>query len=262
MTAAGKFESGYSTVNGMNMYYQIHGTGETPLVLVHGGGSTIETTFGNILPFFAQNRKVIAMDLQAHGRSGDRAGGVTFEQDADDVAALLRNLNIGQADFLGFSNGGTTVLQIGIRHRELVRKLVTVAACVKRAGLMPGFFEFMRGASLENMPVPLQEAYLEVAENREGLQVMHDKDRDRMLDFQDVPDETLQSIEAPALVIVGNQDVVTIAHTIETAGLLSKAELVVLPGVHGACIGEICSFQEGSKMPELTAYMVEEFLNR
>lgn len=256
------YKSGHENVNGLKMYYQIHGSGDIPLVLLHGGGSTIETTFGNIIPFFAQNRKVIGVDLQAHGRTSDREAGVTFEQDADDVVTLLQNLGFEKADFLGFSNGGSSVMQIAIRHPHMVRKLVAVAACWKREGLISGFFEFMETASLDNMPLPLQTAFLEVAENKDGLQAMHDKDRDRMRAFTDWPEGKIGSIQAPALIIAGNQDVITIDHAVETAKLIPHAELVILPGIHGACLGEICTARAGSKMPEFTALMIGEFLDK
>src|SRR6476661_685312 len=90
---AGKF----ADVNGLKMYYEVRGTGE-PLVLIHGGGSTIETSFARVMPLFAKTRKVIAVERQAHGRTADRATAATFEQDADDIAALLKQLNIKQAD--------------------------------------------------------------------------------------------------------------------------------------------------------------------
>src|SRR5690606_35010203 len=80
------FKSGYSDVNGLKMYYEIYGEGK-PLVLIHGGGSTIQTTFGRVIPLLAKHRKLIAVELQGHGRTSDREAGVTFEQDADDIAA-------------------------------------------------------------------------------------------------------------------------------------------------------------------------------
>lgn len=92
------FKSGYSDVNGLKMYYEIYGDGK-PLVLIHGGGSTIQTTFGRVIPLFAKSRKVIAVELQAHGRTSDRNTDLSFEQDADDVATLLKNINIDKADF-------------------------------------------------------------------------------------------------------------------------------------------------------------------
>src|SRR4051794_13125046 len=109
------YPSGYSEVNGLNMYYEIHGKGE-PLVLIHGGGSTIETSFGRIIPTLTKHRQIIAVELQAHGRTNDRNTELSFEQDADDVVGLLENLTIGKADFLGFSNGGSTVIEILLRH--------------------------------------------------------------------------------------------------------------------------------------------------
>ncbi|HVK62194.1 MAG TPA: hypothetical protein VM432_11615, partial [Bdellovibrionales bacterium] len=85
-------KSGYADVNGIQMYYEIHGdAGGTPLVLIHGGGSSIDVTWSKMLPLLSANRKVIAVDEQAHGRSGDRNAPVSFEQTADDDAALLKS---------------------------------------------------------------------------------------------------------------------------------------------------------------------------
>src|ERR1700733_14941843 len=97
------FTRGYSEVNGLKMYYEIHGEGK-PLVLIHGGGSTIQTSFGNIIPLLAKHRQIVAVELQAHGRTNDRDTDLTFKQDADDVAAVLNDLKIPKADILGFSN--------------------------------------------------------------------------------------------------------------------------------------------------------------
>src|SRR5215471_17134424 len=151
----------YANVNGIKMYYEIHGEGK-PLVLIHGGGSTIETTFGKVLPLLAKKYKVIAVELQAHGHTSDRNAPETFEQDADDVAALLQLLNISKASIFGFSNGGTTAMQIAIRHPQVVDKLVIASGAYQREGFIPGFFEGMQHASLENMPRPLQDAFLKI----------------------------------------------------------------------------------------------------
>src|SRR5690606_41993915 len=87
------------------------------------------------LPWLAQDRQLIAVELQAHGRTNDRDADLTFEQDADDIAALLKTLNIEKSDFMGFSNGGTTALQIAIRHPKIVRKLILCSALAKRNGV-------------------------------------------------------------------------------------------------------------------------------
>lgn len=257
-----KFSSGYASVNGLKMYYEIHGEGGMPLVLIHGGGSTIETTFGNILPSLTCFGMIIALELQAHGRTGDRNNELSFEQDADDVAGLLDFLKIEKADIFGFSNGGNTAMQVAIRHPEKVNKLIIASAFYKREGFMPGFFEGMEHASLENMPVPLKEAYLKVAPVKSHLQEMHDKDRDRMRRVKDWTDESLQSIKAKTLLIVGDHDVVTTEHTVKMSHLIPNASLMVLPGVHGSFIGEVCTVKKGSKIPEMIVEVVEEFLKR
>ncbi|MGZ4001722.1 MAG: alpha/beta fold hydrolase, partial [Mucilaginibacter sp.] len=158
--------SGYAPINGLQMYYEIHGEGKMPLVLIHGGGSTIETTFAVTLPLFATHRRVIAVEMQAHGRTADRDVPESFEQDADDVAALLKYLKIDKADFFGFSNGGTTTLQLAIRHPEMVNKIVNLAGAYQREGFFTGFFDGFEGATLDSMPGPLKEAFLKVTPDK------------------------------------------------------------------------------------------------
>lgn len=254
--------SGHAAVNGINMYYEIYGKGDMPLVLIHGGGSTIEVTFGNILPYLAANNKIIAVELQAHGRTSDRDAPESFEQDADDVAALLKHLNIAKTNILGFSNGGTTALQIAIRHPQLVNKIVVIAGSYKRDGFITGFFDFMKTATFESMPQPLKDAYLKVTPNQAGLLTMFNKDKQRMIDFKDISDTDISSIKAPALFIVADKDVITIPHTMAMAKLINGAELAVLPGIHGEALGEATSYKAGSKVPQATAIVVQEFLDK
>ncbi|MBI2429543.1 MAG: alpha/beta hydrolase [Ignavibacteriales bacterium] len=256
-------KTGYAPVNGLTMYYEIHGAdnGKPPLVLIHGGGSTITTTFGRVLPLFAQHRKVIAVELQGHGHTADIGRSETFEQDADDVTALLKELNITQADFFGFSNGGSTTLQIAIRHPTIARKLVVASAIFKRDGMSPQFWEWMKNASLENMPAQLKEAYLNVAPNPEDLIKMHDKDAKRMVEFTDWQDDDIRSIKSPTLVINGDADVVRPEHAMKMFRLLPNAKLAILPGGHGEYIGEIMTAKMESKLPEMTVTLIEEFLD-
>lgn len=254
------FTSGYAPVNGIKMYYEIYGEGKIPLVLIHGGGSTIQSNFGNVIPMLSENRKIIAMDLQAHGRTEDRDTPVSFEQDADDIAALLTHLGIDKADFFGFSNGGNTAMKIGMRHPEIVNKLVIASSFYQRNGLPPGFFEGMKNASLENMPTPLKEAFLDVNPDKKGLQTMHDKDKERVLRFKDWKDEALQSIKAPSLILIGDRDIVLPEHAAKMSRMIPNARLMILPANHGSYIAEICTVQENSKTPEATIILIEEFL--
>ena len=252
--------TGYAPVNGLDMYYEIHGSGTMPLVLIHGGGSTIETSFGNLLPLLSGCGKLIAVELQAHGRTNDRDAPESFEQDADDVAGLLKYLKVDKANFLGFSNGGSTAMQFAIRHPAMVNKLIVVAGAYKRDGFIPGFFDGFKNATLANMPKPLQTAYLKVAPNKNHLQVMFDKDVARMVNFKDWSDDIIKSIKAPVLFMIAQHDVITVEHTIQMSRLIKDAQLVVLPGNHGAFIGEAGASKD-SKLPMITATLVEEFLN-
>jgi pimeloyl-ACP methyl ester carboxylesterase len=252
--------SGYVPVNGLNMYYEIHGKG-TPLVLIHGGGSTIQTTFGQVLHFFAKNRLVIAVELQGHGHTPDIDRPETFEQDADDVAAVLKYLEIGNADFFGFSNGGSTTMKIAMRHPELVRKIVLGSSFFEREALPPQFWEYMTKTTLKDMPPLLKEEYLKVAPDSNGLIRMFEKDRNRMLEFKDWKAEDIRSIKAPAFIISGDQDVVSPEHAVKLYRLFAHADLYITPGVHGAYIGEITTGMEKSKLPEQTVLLIEDFLN-
>jgi pimeloyl-ACP methyl ester carboxylesterase len=252
--------SGYAPVNGLKMYYEIHGGNGLPLVLIHGGGSTIGSSFGKLIPLLAPQFKLLAVELQAHGRTSDREGPESFIQDADDVAALLKFLKIDKANFLGFSNGGTTALQIAIRHPDLVNKIVVVSANYKKEGMVPGFFEGFQNATLDDMPFALKAAFLEVTPDQSRLRVMFEKDVERMVQFTDMDDAALKSIKVPALLAVGDRDVVTTAHVLKMSQLIQESRLVVLPGTHGSFIGEATEMNEG-KLPAVFATLVQEFLS-
>jgi pimeloyl-ACP methyl ester carboxylesterase len=256
-----KSQSGhYADVNGLKLYYEVHGNGY-PLILLHGGGSTIESTFGRILPLLAKRHRIIAVELQAHGRTKDIDRTPGYEQDADDVAALCSQLKIEKADFIGFSNGGADCIQIAIRHPRFVNKLVLASSPYKRSGMQPGFFENMEKASFEEMPQPLKDAYLKVNSDQKGLLTMFNRDATRMRNFKDIPDSLIHAIQSPAFVINGDKDVVLTSNALELSQLLPHAQLAILPGGHGDYIGEICSPTPQSKLPELTVEMIEEFLS-
>jgi pimeloyl-ACP methyl ester carboxylesterase len=128
---AAKVDSGYAPVNGLKMYYEIYGSGE-PLVLIHGGVGAIEM-YAPILPVLAKDHKVIAVDLQAHGRTADIDRPLSYELMADDVAALLKYLKIDKSDVMGYSLGGGVALQTVIRHPEVVTKLCLFLPLTKAA---------------------------------------------------------------------------------------------------------------------------------
>lgn len=253
-------QSGYAPVNGIKMYYEIHGEGK-PLVLIHGGGSTIETSFETILPLLAETYKVIAVELQAHGHTSDREAPESFQQDANDVVTLLQHLKINKASFLGFSNGGQTAMQIGISYPNIVDKLIITSAFYKRNGAMEGLFENLEKATINDMPAVYKEAYLKINNDTAALQNMFEKDRARMVAFKDWSEEEVASIKAPTLIIAGNEDVVTPEHAVEMKRKIPNSKLLLLPGNHGSFIGERMTMKENSKLPLLTVEVIGEFLS-
>jgi len=263
-----KTDSGYAPVNGIKMYYKVHYPVEQerhpgiPIILIHGGGSTIQTSFSKILPMLAAHYEIIAVELQGHGHTSDRHAAESFEQDANDVAALLSYLKISKANILGFSNGGHTAMQIGISYPGIVNKLILISCFYRRDGAIAGFFDRMPSATLDNMPGPLKTAYLQAHNYPTGLQTMFAKDKERMVHFKDWPDEQLQAITSSTLIIVGDQDVVTPEHAVKMTKIIPHARLMVLPGTHGSFIGEVCTAIEGSKIPEATVSIIAEFLDK
>jgi pimeloyl-ACP methyl ester carboxylesterase len=254
--------AGYADVNGIHMYYELHGCpGAVPLVLLPGGGSTIESTFSKILPFLSRGRCVIAVEEQAHGRTSDRDTPLRFETSADDVAALLKHLHVARADIFGFSNGASVGLQIVIRHPEVVRKLVFASSLAKKDGAYPQLWSLIDSASLETMPQPLKDAFLKVNPDPARLKIMHDKDADRMRHFADVPDGDLKSIRAAVLILIGDRDIVRSEHAVELTHLIPGARLTILPGGHGDYMGEALTPRRTTRYPELTAGLVTEFLD-
>jgi pimeloyl-ACP methyl ester carboxylesterase len=178
------------------------------------------------------------------------------------VAALLKYLKVEKANFFGFSNGGTSSLQIAIRHPDIVNKIVVVAGAYKRDGFIPGFFDGFQNVTLDNMPAPLKISYLKLTPDKNRLQVMFEKDVARMVNFKDISDEAVRSIKVPALFMVADHDVITIEHTVKMSNLIKNAQLVILPGTHGSIIGSTeAATKKSSKLPEITVNLVEEFLN-
>jgi pimeloyl-ACP methyl ester carboxylesterase len=221
---------GFAPVNGLRIYYEVHGPeGGTPLVLLHGGDPAIETSWSRMLPALARTRRVIAFDQQGHGRTADADRPFTFEGSADDAAALLRFLHVEKADLMGFSNGADIAMQVAIRHPGLVRRLVAASGMVRRDGLRPAFWDGMRKARLEDMPPEFAKVYRETSPHPEKLPSYFRKSVDRMLGFRDWPDAVVRSIAAPALVVIGDADVVRPEHAVELARLLPHARLAILP---------------------------------
>jgi len=251
--------SGHAEINGINMYYEIYGQGQ-PLVLIHGGGSTIQTSFGRIIPLLASRRQIIAVELQAHGRTSDRNSELSFEQDADDVAALLKSMGITNAEIWGFSNGANTALQIAIRHPQLCRSIIAGSPLLKKDGAFPRFWEFMKQGTFEQMPQAYKDAFLAVTPDTTKLMTMYQKCANRMIHFKEFSDAEIQSIQAPVLLVNGDQDVATSEHIVAMSKLIPNCRLAIIPGGHGAYMGEITTLKPGYKSSDFIVPLVERFL--
>jgi pimeloyl-ACP methyl ester carboxylesterase len=235
------FRTGYAPVNGLELYYEVHGVGR-PLVVLHGAYMTIEA-MGAVVPGLAESRQVIAVELQGHGRTadvGDRP--LTYEQMADDVAALLRHLGIEEADVFGYSMGGSVALQVAVRHPEVVRKLVVASASYTSDGMHPELLEMIPTITPEAFAgSPIEEAYLRTAPNPDDLRTLVAKLKRLDMEPFAWPPEDIRGIAAPTLLIVGDSDAIRLEHAVELFRLLGggvigdlaglpKSQLAVLPG--------------------------------
>lgn len=238
----------YASVNGLNLYYELHGdrAAGRPLVLLHGGLGTIGM-FGEVLTLLAEGRQVIAVELQAHGHTAEIDRPLSFEAMADDIAALIKQLSLNSADILGYSLGGGVALQTAIRHPDVVGKLVAVSTPCKRDGWYP---EVLAGMAAMNADAartwvgsPMHQAYASVAPKPENWPLLADKLGQLLKKDYDWSKE-IAVLKAPVLIVVGDADSVRTAHAVELFGLLgggkvdagwdgsgmSNARLAVLPG--------------------------------
>jgi pimeloyl-ACP methyl ester carboxylesterase len=233
----------YAPVNGLNLYYEVHGpdTG-TPLVLLHGAFSAIGSSFGQMLPDLAQTRRVIGVDLQGHGHTTDIDRPLSLEQLADDVAALLGYLNIPKADLFGYSVGAGVAVHTALRHPDLVRKMVVMSVSFNNSGFHPGLMEGMDQLKPEHLiGSPWHDEYMRLAPNPEAFPTLVEKVKQLNGSYRDLSAEEIRSIKAPTLIILGDSDIIRPEHAMEMFRLLGggvagdnmglpNSRLAVLPG--------------------------------
>lgn len=233
-------QTGYAPVNGLQMYYEIHGAGQ-PLVLLHGAFMTIDV-FGDLVRRLAETRQVIAVEMQGHGHTADIDRPLRYEFLADDVAALLRHLGLEQTDVFGYSLGGGTAIQLAIRHPELVRKLVAVSAYYSSAGMYPEVV-----ATIETITpdlfvgTPWHDAYKKAAPNPDAFPALVEKIKHLDMEAFDWQADNIRAISAPTLTIIGDSDGTLPEHAVEMFRLtgggvfgdiagLPASRLAILPG--------------------------------
>jgi pimeloyl-ACP methyl ester carboxylesterase len=226
--------AGYADVNGLHMYYELHGEG-SPLVLLHGGMLTIDLNFATLLPALSGRHQLIGVEMQGHGRTADIDREITPAALASDVAGLLDHLGIGRAHIFGHSMGGAVTLELGISHPDRVRALVVASASVRPDGLHEDLTDPARQATSARMPT--QQDFLDMQDAYRLLSPHPDHFNDFLAtlsrstaDTQGWSDEQLATITAPTLLVLGDRDFTTAGHGALMQQLIPGSQLAVLPG--------------------------------
>jgi pimeloyl-ACP methyl ester carboxylesterase len=242
----------YADVNGIKLYYETLGTGH-PLILLHGGLGAI-SMFGPNLPALANGRRVVAVDLQGHGRTADIDRPLKPQLMADDIAALIKHLNLERPDVMGYSMGGGVAMFLAVRHPELVRKLVIVSTYLKRTSVYPELLAQQAQVGPEvaeaMKQTPMYQLYASIAPRVEDWPRLLGKIGDMMKEDFDYSKE-LSSIKAPTMIVAGDAEMFPPSHAVEMFELLgggkrdggwdgagiSNARLAILPGVTHYAMG-------------------------
>lgn len=255
---------GYAAVGALRMYYEVHGearAGRAPLVLVHGGGSTIESNFGALIPLLTETRQVIGVEEQGHGHTAWIGRPYTLENSADDIAAVLDRLEVPCADVLGFSSGAGVSLRLAMRHPSRVRRLIVASTFYRRDGVVDGFWDGMQDASLDAMAEALKEADRKVNPDPRHLEQLFEQDSERTKAFKDWSDAELQAVTSPTLVVAGDQDIVKPEHAVRLARAIPGARLLVVPANHGNYLGEVAASGGDTSLLRATVPFLTRFLD-
>ena len=245
----------YADVNGINLYYTIHGSGR-PVILLHGGLMSSEL-FGPVIPMLAERHQVIAVDLQGHGRTADIDRPMDVRLMADDIAALIDHLGLDRPDVVGYSMGGGVALQTAVRHPAKVRRLVVVSANIRRDAIPPEMLAQqvqVNAAAAEFMKdTPMYQHYQAVAPRPEDFPRLLDKMGQWMAKDFDFS-EDVRGLQVPTMIVCADADMAPPSHYVETFKLLDGGlrdggwmgegrpkgghALAILPGLTHYNIGE------------------------
>jgi len=234
--------SGYAPVNGLDMYYEVHGAGP-PLVLLHGAMGTIASCFARLLPRLAETRRVVAVELQGHGHTADIDRPLSYPQMAADTVALIGALDIGAADLVGYSMGGAVALQIALDRPELARRIVYAGGtCYNPQGLYPELLGQFEAPPLDELAGSVwHQAYVAVAPDPHAWPSLVTKVNALDRNFVGWPAEEVLALTVPALLVIGDADIVQPEHTVQMFRLLGggvigdlaglpDSQLAILPG--------------------------------
>jgi pimeloyl-ACP methyl ester carboxylesterase len=223
--------SPYLSINGLELYFEVHGDGR-PLAMLHGGLMTFDLTFGPLVAPLADGRQVIGVELQGHGHTSDIDRPMRLESLTDDVAALIDHLGFPSADLLGFSLGGMVALTLALRHRARVAKLVVASVDPRPShdeASHPEDPDVMRRMPTEADFAAMRQAFVDASPHPGDFEKVAEKTGGMVHSCAGWSDEELRSVTAPTLVLVGDTDFVPIANAVAMFELIPNAELAVLP---------------------------------
>jgi pimeloyl-ACP methyl ester carboxylesterase len=235
-------QTGYAPVNGLQMYYEIHGSGGTPLLLLHGGLFNIDLQFGALIPALAASRQVIATDFQGHGRTNDLDRPLRTADLASDVVGLLQHLGVGRADVFGFSVGAAVALHLAIRNPELVNKAIISSVSFHPDGDRQENSEAVGEMTVDMIAgTPMEAEYRAKSPHPDKLQGLLDKLGTYDKGFPGWSDDEIAKISAPTLITVGDCDAVKLDHAVKFLRLrggdvngdfvgVPSSQLAVFPG--------------------------------
>ena len=215
LSAQPKPTTGYAPVNGLKMYYEVHGSGE-PVVLLHGAFMTITNNWAGWISELSKTRQVIAVEMQGHGRTADVSRDLTSENLADDVAALLSYLKIPRADLIGYSMGGAVAMQCAIRHPDKVRKAVIISSTFRRDGMIPEALASIPKLTADDFKgTPFETEYKRLSPTPDDFPKFVDRMAASASKGRDVGADELKATTAPMLFIHGDADGVRLEHVAE-----------------------------------------------
>ena len=205
----------YATVNGLRMYYEVHGSGD-PLVLLHGAFMTITNNWTGWIGELSKTRKVIAIEMQGHGRTADTARDITDENLADDVAALLEQLKIPRADLIGYSMGGAVAMQCAIRHPDKVRKVVIISSYLRRDGVVKEALDAIPKLTADDFKgSPIEAEYKKLSPTPDEFPNFVKRLLATASKGHDISADQLKATTAPMFFIHGDADGVRLEHISE-----------------------------------------------
>jgi pimeloyl-ACP methyl ester carboxylesterase len=207
--------TGYAPVNGLKMYYEIHGSGD-PVVLLHGAFMTITNNWSGWIGELSKTRKVIAVEMQGHGRTADIPRDITYENLADDVAALLDHLKIPRADLIGYSMGGAVAMQCAIRHPDKVRKVVVISSWFRRDGVVKEGLDALAKLTADAFKgSPIEAEYKKLSPTPDDFPKFVKRLLATSSKGHDIGTDQLKASTAPMFFIHGDADGVRLEHVAE-----------------------------------------------